>query len=664
MSHTPADLRNLVVMGHADAGKTTLIEAILHATGKIGRLGSVQAGTTVTDFDPEEKKQQHSVFTALAHSTHEGCELNLIDTPGYPDFFAETHGAVLAGDIALIVINARTGIGLNTRAAWKVAEKHGLARLIAVNKCDSDNVELEALTARIKETFGNGCVWFNPPVGTGSAFKGVQDGLAADSPHREEIVETAVESEDALMEKYLEQGEVSPEELERGIRKGIISGKLVPMVATSATGELGIKELLHIIKEHMPSPLQARRRKDAAGKEVDPAGPFIAQVFKIFMGDFGAQNFLRVFAGEAEGGHSLYNVDHEKEDRVGDFQRLQGKAPEALHKLVAGDIVAVPKIDTWSTGDTLSVGASTRKMPRPEVPAPMVSLAVRPKSSADEVKLRPALDKLQREDLSFHTQRNEETHELLIQGMSALHLETMLHRLKDRFKVEVERAQPRIAYRETIRGKGDARYRHKKQSGGAGEFGEVAIRLLPTERGAGFQFEDCIVGGVISGSYIPAVQKGIEEAMARGVVAGYKFVDCKVELYDGKEHAVDSKEVAFKKAGAGAFKEAVQGAKPAILEPIMIIDIRVPEGITGDVMGDLARRRAQPQGMEPGDPGETVIKALVPESEIQTYSQDLRSMSSGEGTFTVTFSHYEFLPPDKAQALIDAYAKSREAEKE
>ena len=655
MSHTPADLRNVVLMGHADGGKTSLVEAMLHQTGKITRLGSVPAGSTTTDFDPDEKKAQHSLFTKMAHTTFEGVALNLIDTPGYPDFFAETHCAALAGDIALIVINAKTGIGLNTRAAWKLADKHGLARVIAVNKCDTDNVDLEALTKRIRESFGNGCVWFRPPAATGAGYKGNGDGLAAGSPHREGIVEAAVETDDELMEKYLEQGEVSPEELQKGIAAGIRAGKLVPMVATSATGEVGVKDLLGVLKDYAPSPLQARRRKAADGKEVDPSGPFLAQVFKVFIGDYGAQNYIRVFAGEAEGGGSLHNLTSGKDDRVGDFQRALGKTLEPLHKLVAGDIAIVPKVDTWHTGDSLSVGAGTRKMPVPQVPQPMVALAVKPRTSADEVKLRPALDKLQREDLSFQTVRNEETHELLVKGMSSLHLETTLHRLKERFKVDVDRAPPRIAYRETIRGKGDARYRHKKQSGGAGEFGEVAIRLLPTERGSGFVFENCIVGGVISGGFIPAVEKGIEEAMSRGVVAGYKFVDCKVELYDGKEHDVDSKEVAFKKAGAGAFKEAVKTAKPAILEPIMSVEITVPEDYTGDIMGDLARRRAQPQGMEPGDPGTTVIKAIVPESELLTYSQDLRSMTSGEGTYTMTPSHYEFLPPEKAQALIEAY---------
>ena len=658
--HAPADIRNLVLMGHADAGKTSLVEAILHQTGKVGRLGTIQAGSTTTDFDAEEKKQQHSLFTALAHTTYEGVELNLIDTPGYPDFFSEAHCAALAGDTALIVVNARTGVGLNTRSAWKLADKHGLAKILVVNKCDSDNVEVEALTARIRESFGNGCVWFRPPAATGPAYKGNTDALAEGSPHREGIVEAAVETDDALMEKYLEQGSVSPEELQKGISGGIRDGKLVPMVATCATSEAGVKDLLALIKAYAPSPVAARRRKSEDGKEVDPAGPFMAQVFKVFMGDFGPLNYIRVFSGECASGGSLFNVNTGKEDRVGDFQRAQGKALEPVEKLVAGDIAVVQKVDTWHTGDTLSVGASTRKMPPPKVPAPMVALAIRPKSSADEVKLRPALDKLQKEDLSFQTLRNEETHELLVKGQSMLHVETYLNRMKERSKVDVERAMPRIAYRETIRGKGDARYRHKKQSGGAGEFGEVAIRLLPTERGAGFQFEDCIVGGVISNSYIPAVEKGIEESMARGVVAGYRFVDCKVELYDGKEHAVDSKEVAFKKAGAGAFKEAVKAAKPAILEPVMNVEITVPESFTGDIMGDLARRRAQPQGMEPGDPGTTVIKALVPESELLTYSQDLRSMTSGEGTYTMTLSHYEFLPPDKAQALIDAYQKEHE----
>lgn len=661
MSHTPDKLRNLIVMGHADSGKTCLTEAILHATGAIGRLGTIANGSTVTDWENEEKAKQHSIYTSIAHATHDGHELNLIDTPGYPDFFGETHAAAVGADIACIVINAKSGIGLNTRNAWKLAQKHGLARMIVLNKMDSDNVELERLVEKIREAFGSGCVWFSPPNGTGSSYSGNADGLAKDAEGREAIVDSAVETDEALMEKYLEAGEISDDDLAKGIAAGIRAGSLIPMVATAATHETGIKELLDVIVKYMPSPLAAKPREDVEGQPIDPAGPFLAQVFKVSVGDYGAQNFIRVFAGETEGNHPLHNQRTEKDDRVGDFQRPQGKGLDAVGKVVAGDIVIVPKVDSWKAGDTLTSGQATQILKPIEVPKPMVKLAVRPKTSADEAKMRPALDRIEHEDLAFQTERNDETHELLVKGQSMLHLETMLHRMLERTKVEVETSLPRIAYRETIRGKADARYRHKKQSGGSGEFGEVHIRLEPSERGAGFVFENAVVGGVVSAAYVPAVQKGIEEAMSRGVVAGYTFVDCRVILDDGKEHPVDSKEVAFKKAGAGAFKEAVQKAKPVILEPIMTVEVTVPEHFTGDIMGDMARRRSHPLGMEQGEGGLTTIKALIPEAEMQRYSQDLRSITSGEGAYAMEFAHYEFLPSDKAQTLIDEFKHPEDA---
>ncbi|RMG07276.1 MAG: elongation factor G [Planctomycetota bacterium] len=655
MTHTPEAIRNLVLVGHADSGKTSLAEAILHQTGTVGRLGSIQAGTTVLDYTEEEKTKQHSINLAVAHCDYEGTRINIIDTPGYPDFFGDTHCGIVAGDIACLVINAKSGIGLNTRKAWKLADKHGLAKMIVVNKVDMDNVDLDALTESIREAFGTGCVWFRRPNASGGAYSENTDALA-DPDQREALTEAAVEIDEALMEKYLEEGEISEEEFQQALRKGIIAGAVVPMVGTSATKEIGIKDLLEVVKTYMPSPLQAKPRLDAEGKEVKPDGPFRAQAFKVMVGDFGAQTYIRVFAGETKGHSSVKNLNTGKEERVGDFQFLQGKTPEPVGALVAGDIAVIPKVEGISAGHTLGEG---KLMPEIEVPTPMVKLAVTPKTRADETKLRPALDRLEREDLTFKTERNDETNELIIKGMSLLHLETLLQRMKERTKVEVERHRPKVAYRETIRGTADTRYRHKKQSGGAGEFGEVAIRMSPAERGEGLVFENKVVGGAISASYIPAVEKGIRQCMEEGVIAGYKFVDVKIEVYDGKEHPVDSKEAAFIKAGRGAFRQGVEQAKPCLLEPIYEVSITVPDQYTGDIMGDLARRRSQPQGMEQSEEG-TVIKALVPEVEMQTYSQDLRSMTSGEGIYEMRFSHYEFLPPDKAAPLIEAYKKARE----
>jgi elongation factor G len=654
--YSPDRLRNIVVCGHADAGKTSLVEAILHKTGAVSRLGSVVAGTTVTDFEDVEKLKKHSFYAAVAHATADSFELNLLDTPGYPDFFTETIAAMPAGDIACLVINAKTGIALNTRKAWKLAEKVGLARMIVVNKMDADNIELDALVASIQEAFGKRCVWFRRPKGVGADYAGDEDTLAPGSDMREQIVEAAVETDEKLMEKYLEQGTIGDDELAAGILAGCRSGALVPMVATSATKELGIDDLLQVIERYMPSPLDAARRVGAGGERIEPEGPFLAQVFKVAMGPHGAQNYIRVFAGEATAHTNIINLTLDgKEERTHDFQRPQGKALEPMDKLIAGDIAIIPKLDTLHAGDTITTPHGSKSiLPKPALPEPMVALAVTPHTRADDVKLRPALERLGREDLAFQMTRNEETHELIVRGMSMLHLETVLHRMKDRTKVEVDTHPPKIAYRETIRGKGDARYRHKKQSGGSGEFGEVALRLTPAERGEGFVFESSVVGGAISQSFFPAIEKGIVEAMQEGVVAGYRFVDVKVDVYDGKMHDVDSKEVAFKKAGRGAFKQAVEQARPTLLEPIMLVEITVPEVYTGDVMGDLNRRRGQTQGMDQSEDG-TVIKALVPEAEMLSYSQDLRSMTSGEGVFTMKFERYEFMPPEKAAPLIEAH---------
>lgn len=660
MSHSPDRLRNLAFVGHAGAGKTSLIEAILHRTGATSRLGSVTAGTAVTDHEPEERQKQHSLYTAVAHASWEGYELNLIDTPGYPDFFAEASCAVPAADIVCIVVDARDGIGLNARKAWKLADAHALARLIVVNGLDQEGVDLDALVTSLRETFGPRCAWFRAPLGTGAAYTGDRDALAAGSPEREGIIDAAVETDEALTEKYLEQGAVSDDELARGILAGCRSGAIVPMVATSATQELGVEDLLQVVCRYLPGPLEATRRRGTAGEEVAPDGPFLAQVFKVAIGEHGAQSFIRVFAGEASGHTNIINLTrHGKEERTHEFQRPQGKAVEPLPQLVAGDIAIIPKLDTLSAGDTITTpNGSSIVLPGFAVPAPMVALAVTPRTRADEAKLRPALDRLQREDPSFHSARNEETHELVVRGMSQLHLETVLHRMKERTKVEVEHHLPKIAYRETIRAKGDARYRHKKQSGGAGEFGEVALRVVPAERGEGFTFANKVVGGVVSASFMPAIEKGIVEAMREGVVAGFPVVDVRVEVYDGKEHPVDSKEVAFKKAGRGAFRQAVEQARPALLEPIMTVEITAPEASTGDIMGDLARRRSQPQGMEQTEEG-TVIRALVPEAELQGFSQDLRALTSGEGVYTTQLDHYEFVPPDEAQRLIDAHRRAR-----
>lgn len=659
--YTPDRLRNVVFAGHADAGKTSLVEALLHQAGAINRLGSVTAGSTVTDFEPEERTKQHSFYTAVAHAAWKDLELNLIDTPGYPDFFAETACAFAAADIAVIVVNARAGIGLGTRKAWKLAEARGLARMIVINKLDSDNVELDALVDALQDAFGKRCVWFRRPDGTGARYGGNADALAPGSDLREAIVEAAVETDERLLEKYLEQGAISEDELAAGILAGCKAGALVPMVATSATKELGVADVLEVLSRYMPGPLDATRRKGVKGEVVSPEGPFLAQVFKVAIGAHGTLNYVRVLAGEAMAHTNILNLSHAdaKEERTHDFQRPQGKATEPMDKLVAGDVAIIPKLETLHAGDTITIAGGSRVvLPRFEVPEPMVALAVTPKTRADETKLRPALDRLQREDLAFQTARNEETHELIVRGMSLLHLETVLHRMKERTHVEVAHHTPKIAYRETIRGKGDARYRHKKQSGGSGEFGEVALRVMPAERGEGFVFENAVVGGAISGSFIPAIEKGIQDAMQEGVVAGYRVVDVKVEVYDGKEHPVDSKEVAFKKAGRGAFRQAMESARPTLLEPIMLVDITVPEQYTGDIMGDLARRRSQPQGMDQGEDG-TVIRALVPEAEMQTYSQDLRSMTSGEGVFTMKFDHYELLPPDKAHPLIEHWKKTK-----
>jgi elongation factor G len=657
--------RNVVLAGHGGAGKTTLAEALLFKAGVTSRWGKVEDGTSHLDYEDDEKERKSTVHASVASFDHGGVQVSLIDTPGYPDFVGEVYSCMPAVETVCIVINANDGVGVNTRRAWQLAEVDGKARAIVVTHCDTENVPFDEVMSKIRSSFGDRCIPLDVPVGWGATLSGVASVLdVANAPdevkevaghYRKEAVEAAVEADDALMEKYLEEGDMDDDSVHKIIPKAMLQRTFTPVFYTSTTKDVGFQKLLTVLEEYFPSPLKApvptaTRQGDAV--EVKPDGPFAAQVFKVQHGAVGKQAFLRVWAGSMDSGSSVTNAQTGKTMKIGDFVRPVGKDTTALKTASAGDIVMLGKVDL-TFGDTITASDEV-EFERVRYPRPMVVRAITPKSRNDETKMGEALAKLCEGDPTFVAEHDPDTKELVARGISELHLELKLKQLKDRYKVEVETAMPRIPYRETITAAVESHHRHKKQTGGAGQFGEVYIKVEPAERGTGFEFLDEVVGGVIPNVYIPAVEKGIREKMDQGIVAGYPVVDLRVRLYDGKYHPVDSKEIAFKTAGREAIKKAVREAKPKLLEPIVDLTVEIPAKYMGDITGDLNGRRGRVVGMDThGDM--QVIKAQIPLGEVQTYPAVLRSMTGGEGSYAIDFSHYDIVPGDVAETIIAKY---------
>jgi len=685
-------IRNVAVVGHGGCGKTSFVSALLFDMGVGSRLGRVEDGTAPTDFDPDEVERRISLQTALAFGEWRKAKVNLLDAPGYANFLAEANAALRVADAALVVVDAVAGVEVQTEKLWAIADELSLPRVVLVNRMDRERASFDRCLESIQKAFGRGAVPLAIPLGEEKGFVGIVDLLAgkacryvddqsgkfetldvpadfkeAAQAAREKLVEMVAETDEALLEEFFDKGSLPPEELLRGLRAAVSSGKLFPVLPTSATRNVGPHAVLDAIVDLLPSPAE---RPDAAG--LDPAGrqatrparpdaPFSAFVFKTLVDPHaGRITLFRVYSGTLKSDSTIQNATRDVPERVGALELLQGKQQTPVPELQAGDIGAVAKLKETLTNDTLCDKASPIAYPAVSFPEPSTTFAIEPRTRGDEDKISQALHRLMEEDPVLRISRDAQTHEMLLSGMGQLHVEVVVGRLRKRFKVEVNLKKPKIPYRETIKGAAEGHGRHKKQTGGHGQFGDCRIRMKPLARGADFQFVDDIFGGSIPKNFIPAVEKGIQEARMRGFVAGYPMVDFQVELYDGQYHDVDSSEMSFKIAGSLAYKDAVAKCRPTLLEPIMRVEIAVPEEYAGSVMGDLSSRRGRPQGMEPKGSMQ-VIKAEVPMAEMLTYDAEITSMTGGRGSYHMEFDHYDEVP-FQLQEKIVAAAKAERGE--
>jgi elongation factor G len=686
----PAErIRNVAVAGHGGTGKTSLVEAMLFAAKAVDRLGKVEDGTTTTDFDPEEIRRKITVNAALAPLEWQDSKLNLIDTPGYPDFIGEVVGAFRAVENVLVAVDATAGVEVQTDKVWTLADQERLSRVLVVTRMDREHAAFPKVAEGLAERFGRGAVPVQWPIGSAAGFNGVIDlvtmtAMGASGPvaleglpgevtsaanaARERLVEAVAESDDALTETYLEKGELSAEVLASGLQSGVRTGTLVPILCASAPRGIGIAPLLDALARWLPSPADrpALKARDAKGGDVavSPAGTGVlaAQVFKTMADPYvGKLSYFRVFSGTFKSDSQVWNGNKARAERVGQLFWLRGKHQEPAPEVGAGDIGAVAKMAETSTGDTLTDKDRGVTLPQIEFPKPAMTMAIEPKSKADEDKLSSALTRLMEEDHTLQVQRASEMKQTVLSGMGESHLEIVADRLKRKFGVEVTLSVPRVPYRETVRAHARVQGKYKRQTGGRGQYGDCWIELDPKPRNGGYEFVDKIFGGSIPRNFIPAVEKGVKEAMEEGIVAGYHVIDVRVTLVDGSYHDVDSSDMAFKIAGSMAFKKAMQEAKPVLLEPVMSVAVRVPEDQMGDIIGDLNSKRARIQGMEPGGEGTSVVRAQVPMAEMLRYASDLRSITGGRGTFEMEFSHYDEVPAHIAERVTSEAKKQKEA---
>lgn len=685
-------IRNVAVVGHGGTGKTTLVEAMLFAAKAIDRLGRVEDGTTTTDFDPEEVRRKITINAALAPLEWQGHKITLIDTPGYPDFIGEVVGALRAADSVLVAVDGVAGVEVQTEKVWALAERERMRRAVVITRLDRENALFARAVESVQARFGRRAVPIQWPVGAEASFRSVvdlvemraygdgppvpadtlpDDVLEAVRAARERLVEAVAETDDALTEAYLEEGGLSAEALAQGLRSAVRRGQLVPVLAVAAPRGVGVGPLLEAVVRLLLSPADRGpiTAQTAKGELVplpaEPDGPLAAQVWKTMADPYvGKLSYLRVYSGTLASDSQVWNATKEKTERIGQLFILRGKHQEPVSELGAGDLGAVAKLAETGTGDTLTEKDRPLLLPPIEFPKPIIAMAIEPKSKADEDKLGTALGRLLEEDHTLSVQRASELRQTVIAGMGESHLEIVADRLRRKFGVDVQLAPPRVPYRETVRGHARAQGKYKRQTGGRGQYGDCWIEIDPKPRGEGYEFVDKIVGGAIPRQYIPAVEKGIREAMEEGVVAGYPVIDLRVTLVDGSYHEVDSSDMAFKIAGSMAFKKAMQEAKPVLLEPIMAVTVRVPEELMGDVIGDLNSKRGRIQGMDPQGDGTTVIRAQVPMAEMLRYASDLRSLTGGRGTFEQEFSHYEEVPAHIAEKVIAEARKQKEAVEE
>ena len=676
----PSEIRNVALLGHGGAGKTTLAEAILHAAKASGRLGSVDDGTSLLDHSDLEKERKHSVDPAAAHVEHNGATINLIDTPGYPDFVGAAICAMAGADVGVVVISATAGIEINTRRMFKAAQAYGLAVAIVINKIDGENVDLAALLSQVQESFGNACRPLNLPTDGGKA---VIDCFSNDSGSADvgdvadahtQLVENIVESDEEMMEAYLGGEEIPADKLQAAFASAMIEGALVPVLFTSAKSEIGVTELMDAVTKYFPSPADMTLGPCRSGEgddaeeiaiEPDAGKPFVGHAFKIATDPFiGKLAWVRVLQGTLTPDMTYALGDEKKPVKVGHIFKVQAKETQEVKQAVAGDLIALAKVEEIQTGMVLHADAKPMFRAMPATPTPMFSMAVNPKTRGDEQKISGVLAKLAEEDPTFVVTHDVQTAELVISGTGDLHLRVALAKMKERFDLEVETKPPRIPYNETITAKAEGHHRHKKQTGGAGQFGEVYLRVEPLERGAGFEFVNDLYGESIPRQFLPAIEKGILEVLQNGAIAGYPLQDIRVSVYDGKHHPVDSKEVAFKAAGKFAFLDAIDKAKPALLEPIVVMEITIPANKMGDIASDLSGRRGRILGQEMLPGNQCSVKAQAPLAEVMQYDSQLRSATGGQGSFSMELSHYEPVPGNVQQQIVAASKKDKEEDKD
>ena len=698
--HKVEDIRNIAFTGHGAVGKTTLCDHFLFKAGVNSRAGSVEDGSSLLDIDDEEKERKSSISSSLCNFEHNGKHINVIDTPGYPDFIGQVFGAIRAVETAAITISATSGSEVNTRRTFLRAKGAGIGRIIVLTKLDGDNVDFEGLVNSIQESFGQACVPLNLPVGLGGDFKSVcstlpvPDSVPAGTVGdpaavNQTLMDAIVEADEELMERYLEGEELSADELGGGVSKAIAAGTLIPIFCVSGKTGVGVPELMDAIAGSCPSPIDVTRAAtNAAGEEVQigsESSGTIAQVFKTRIDPFVAKmSFIRVYSGEIRKDALVACTGQDKNLKLGQLLQVQGGSQEPVDSAGPGDIVCVVKMDEVQTSNMLTKDSDVTLTPIP-FPTPMVGLAVEPKSRADQSKISGALSKIQEEDSTFRVYRDPQTKEMVMQGMSELHLSIAQDRLKRRDKVEVVTRQPKVPYRETVTGAAEGSYRHKKQSGGSGQFAEVHLRISPCPPGvepgeffvkSNFEslrdfhyhedtnsaFLDRVTGGSVPNNFIPAVEKGMKERMDQGVLAGFQVQDVVCELYFGKDHPVDSNETAFKMAASICFRDVFKQAKPALLEPIVNMEITIPADKMGDISSDLTTRRGRVEGMEGLPGGFQILKAKAPLAEVMTYARSLSSMTGGQGSFTMELSHYEPVPANEQQKIVASAAQVEEAE--
>jgi len=666
-------IRNIVLLGHGGSGKTSLAEAFLNKTGVTSRLGTIDDKNCVCDYYDEEKEHQHSIMAAIAHVEIEGKLINIIDTPGYPDFCGPTIGPISAAETAVIVVSAASGIETNTRKMYQLAEEVGKPRIIVINKMDAENVDLAELLKNLQDTFGTQCRCANLPTADKSGVIDCINNDSGDSPVMDvaqahtDLIETVIEVDDELMESYLGGEEIAKDKIAHVFVEALKQGVVVPIVFTEARNMIGISELLAMIVHQTPSPAEVTYTltdgEETRDITADSNGPLTGVVFRVAFDPKTNMKYssIRIFSGSLRSDTNLLRNTEKKGLRPGHILRSQGGETVEIDAGVAGDIVSLAKIEELRVGDLLHDGKVSGTFKLLATPRPMFALALEPATRGDEQKISGALDRLREEDPCFDVQMDAQTKELVIYGMGELHLRIILEKMEQRYKLKVNTKEPKIPYRETISMKAEGHYRHKKQTGGAGQFGEVYLRVEPAERNSEppMQYSWDIFGGSIPGQYEPAVAKGLNDVMAMGVVAGFPLQDVKVSIYDGKHHPVDSKEVAFRAAGKGAFIDALQKAKPVLLEPIVDMEVTIPAENMGDITGDLASKRGRVQGQEMLPGGFMVIKAQVPLSEVTQYNSQLKSVTGGRGSYSMALSHYEPVPGNVQQQVVAQYQKEK-----